>query len=338
MKNRIVYLDLLKIIACYLVIVNHVGIYIMRYSIHTPWIVFFYSLSFSFCKIAVPLFVMASGALLLSRQDTYSKMLSRIVKILVPLVGLSLLLYVYRHGFGSVLGFIPSFLQERAIVPFWYLYMLVGLYLITPFIQKMIKNFMDLDYQVFLLLFLILPSLALMVSKLTGFTLYKEFFTALFPVVIGYYVAGHYLSKVTLKSSTLWWVAAGVIVMLVFSTALMTIANLDAAEVVFPVDNIYFFNNVVMALGVFVLMKNVAVLTKLSDRIASLISQIASLTFGIYLIHAFLFSFIAESALSKAFFALSPELALLTLEIVVFMVSGLLIAGLKKIPLIRDYL
>ena len=338
MKNRIITLDLLKIIACYLVIVNHVGIYLVRYAVNTPFIIFTYSLFLSFCKIAVPLFVMVSGSLLLMKQDTYKKVFKRVFKILVPLVGLSLVVYVYRNGVSALPGFIPSILQERAIVPFWYLYMLIGLYLVSPFIYKMVKNFTDLDHVVFMGLFLIFPSLALLAAKITGFTLYKEFFTAFIPIVIGYFVAGYTLTKVTLSFKHRLWVALSVIIMLIMSTLLMTVTTLINGEITYVTDNIYFANNVFMSLGVFVLVKDAKVFNTLSEKTERIIAKISELTFGIYLIHAFLFPFIAESSISRAVFAFNPIVGVLLAELVVFAVSAIIIYGLKKVPLIKDFL
>jgi surface polysaccharide O-acyltransferase-like enzyme len=338
MKNRIVVFDLLKIIACYLVIVNHVGIYLLRYTVNTPFIIFVYSLFLTFCKIAVPLFVMVTGSLLLSRQDSHKKTFKRVFKILVPLVGLSLLLYVYRNGISAVLGFVPSFLQERAIVPFWYLYMLVGLYLVSPFINKMVRNFTDQDHQIFMIVFLIVPSTALLVSKLTGFTLYKEFFTAFFPIVIGYFVAGYSLTKITFSVKQRLWIGFGTLVVLILSTLLMANTSLDKGEIVYVLDNVYLINNVLMSLGVFILVKDAKVFSGFSDRWASIITKIADLTFGIYLIHAFLFPFIAESSISQAVFAFNPILAVIVLELVVFAISAVLILMLKQIPILKNYL
>ena len=121
MKQRNLAFDLIKIIACYLVIVNHTGLYVLSYGSKSPFLVSFYSTFFIFCKIAVPLFIMVSGSLLLSREESYQRTLSRIVKVAVPLVVLSLALFVYRNGIGSILDFFPSFLKTAAIVPFWYL-------------------------------------------------------------------------------------------------------------------------------------------------------------------------------------------------------------------------
>lgn len=70
--NRKVYLDFLRILACFLVIVNHTNSDIfLNSSIGITW---FVSITYFFiCKIAVPLFVMISGAVLLGKKDSYKK-------------------------------------------------------------------------------------------------------------------------------------------------------------------------------------------------------------------------------------------------------------------------
>lgn len=85
-NKRSYYLDFLKIIACFLVIVNHAGGHILINSGYTKGATLFYSVCFSICKIAVPIFVMVTGALLLTKEQTYKSIGKRIFRILIPLI------------------------------------------------------------------------------------------------------------------------------------------------------------------------------------------------------------------------------------------------------------
>ena len=75
-KERICYIDLLRIIACFFVIVNHTNSQIFQNR--APTLTWFVSLTyFFFSKAAVPVFIMISGYTMLSRQETHEKAFSR---------------------------------------------------------------------------------------------------------------------------------------------------------------------------------------------------------------------------------------------------------------------
>ena len=72
-KTKTAYLELLRIIACFFVIVNHTssGIFLSRTPNDKTWWV---SVTYFFaCKVAVPIFLMISGTLMLGKIDDYKK-------------------------------------------------------------------------------------------------------------------------------------------------------------------------------------------------------------------------------------------------------------------------
>ena len=86
MKKREVWLDVLRILAAFLVIVNHTNSDVFQ-SV-TPengtwWLsVAWYAL----CKIAVPVFIMVSGSVLLGRVDDQHRWSGRIQRIFFALL------------------------------------------------------------------------------------------------------------------------------------------------------------------------------------------------------------------------------------------------------------
>ena len=77
-KGRKVYLEFLKIIAIYMVLFNHTGsrgftlFTLAQGSVMYP----FYLFNAIFIKIAVPLFLMASGAVLLGKEESFQRILT----------------------------------------------------------------------------------------------------------------------------------------------------------------------------------------------------------------------------------------------------------------------
>lgn len=69
--KRTLWLDILKIIACFLVIVNHAGGYVLGNNPSKITIIF-YCVNFAICKIAVPIFIMVTGSLLLKKESSYN--------------------------------------------------------------------------------------------------------------------------------------------------------------------------------------------------------------------------------------------------------------------------
>ena len=128
-RKRTYFLDLLRIIACFLVIVNHTNSTIFRES--TPdsrrW---FLSLAYFFVsKIAVPLFFMISGYLLLNKTDSWKKALGRVLRIGVVLIGCAVIYSAYNNLFVRDAFVWKNFLADIVLVPqrvpsnaLWYLY------------------------------------------------------------------------------------------------------------------------------------------------------------------------------------------------------------------------
>ena len=71
--------------------------------------------------------------------------------------------------------------------------MLIGLYLVTPFVQKMIKNFTMNDFRNFIIICVLIPATLPIFSLYFNFSFNEYFVAAIFPMYIGYYVAGIYL-------------------------------------------------------------------------------------------------------------------------------------------------
>ena len=126
-KKSIVWIEFLRILACFLVIVNHTNSKIFLNAV--PSLGWFVSLTYFFVsKIAVPLFVMISGYLLLGQEDTYKKNYLRILRIIGAWLGGSLFYYLYYIRLGKVgtfeIGdFLTRIIREPITASFWYLYM-----------------------------------------------------------------------------------------------------------------------------------------------------------------------------------------------------------------------
>ena len=139
-------LDLLRVLACYMVLQVHAGEF---YYIADGGLVAAGSEPFwacwlnSLCRTAVPLFVMLSGFFLLPvRERTRDFFARRFVRVVVPFLVWCVLYAIYQFltgrtdAAGALLGVcrIPvNFGVE--IGHLWFVYMLLGLYLFAPVVS-----------------------------------------------------------------------------------------------------------------------------------------------------------------------------------------------------------
>jgi putative acyltransferase len=144
---------------------------------------------YAIISIGVNLFIMISGYLLLDKtEETIVFFKKRILNIL-PLFLVFNIIYIY---FGKI-PIIPV-LKGKAISAshFWYIYMILGLYLLTPWLQKVLKYAEKETLFVVFLCFLC----NILNPYLRYFNLAEIPFSN-FPLTgfIGYYILGYFVKK-----------------------------------------------------------------------------------------------------------------------------------------------
>ncbi len=75
---RKTWLDILKIFACFCVLINHTVGFILEKDASSVVNNVFYIIQFSLCKVGVPLFVMTTGVLILNRKYKFKDVLRKI--------------------------------------------------------------------------------------------------------------------------------------------------------------------------------------------------------------------------------------------------------------------
>ncbi len=157
-KNRKNSLDLLRIIAAFSVVIIHVNAYYFRDRSNEPVLDYLY-ITESFLNIvtrfSVPVFVMLSGAFLLQETKNkefkyfYKKSIWKIgIPTLIVSVGLLLIsefwqMLTTRQYMEPIKGFLAG-----GIFNIWFMYMLGGLYLLTPFIIRIRETVSSKTYKV----------------------------------------------------------------------------------------------------------------------------------------------------------------------------------------------
>lgn len=145
MKKREIWLDALRITAAFLVIVNHTNSGVFQSSSPSELTWWLSILWYALCKVAVPVFVMVSGACLLGRADSYRKCLGRFVRIVLALVVFSYLYFLHDawvyYGLwpraADLRAFFSLVWEQKITDSFWYLYFYAGLMLMLPLLQRL---------------------------------------------------------------------------------------------------------------------------------------------------------------------------------------------------------
>lgn len=157
-------------------------------------------------RMGVPLFVMLTGALLLapSKKDEelgffFKKRFSRI--------GLPFLfwgvtyflwdLYVENQPFTQ--GFIVNGILTGPYFTFWYLYMLVGLYLVTPMLRVMVAHFSEKLYKYFMVVWIAGTALVPLIGLVSAYSYHLDANVFVIPQYVGYFVIGAYLVNVHVR-------------------------------------------------------------------------------------------------------------------------------------------
>ena len=236
----------------------------------------------SFTRICVPLFVLISGMFLLGRHETplesYRK---RASKMLIPLLFWSGFYLLYQYLIGMWCG--PVLMPKQLLLllidgnPFyhlWYLYMITGLYLITPFINQFIERSSETQQWI--------VAGVLVVFAMVNTTFDAPFgtppvFLFWFINYLGYFFLGYLLARHRFAFN---------------STLLLGIYFLSGSLIAWitpytirEYGNLYFYGYnsplvFVGAVSVFLIVQKAEIET-------NVFSRVSHLTFGVYLFHAF---------------------------------------------------
>lgn len=344
MKTRVVYFDLIKILAIIMVVINHSYWYVYDVGMIGAY---FNQFLLMFSKAAVPLFFMVSGSLLLKKEVSYKEIFcKRIFRIVIALILICILWTLYNHQ--NLITLIPYLFNGSSedFIPYWswYLYDMIALYIMTPFLQKMIKKFNNKDYLVFIGLFLIIPSFLKFFSAILSVVLGKsiifntEILNIMFPIQIAYFVTGYYLSNLEIGKKYKNISIISLIISLTFSTIFSVYAGKIISGGNTVLDNYSLFNTVINSISIFIIFKYFFRNGLKNEKITKLVINFSNTIFGIYLFHVFVIFFLRKCSWILNIFDINSFLGLFVMDTISICSLFIIIYFLRKIPIIKKIL
>lgn len=209
-KERIIFLDWLRAIACLMVFTVHAAEihysndYSFSFSSDTArWSVLVFQ---SLVRSSVPLFLMASAYLLVPlKTDTFTFFRKRFVRVVVPLL-VFLALYAILPSFWGAQTWSQAWVELRhAYINFpvagshlWFVYMLIGIYMIMPILSPWLAGVSKKEEQIYLGIWLF-TSIFYRLRPMLGGAIFGECWwgvNAAFYYVsgfVGYIILAHYI-------------------------------------------------------------------------------------------------------------------------------------------------
>ena len=299
-------LDILRVLACYMVIQIHAGefYYIGPAGevLNTPgaYVVGWINSLFRSC---VPLFVMLSGYFLFPVTDTKSFLSKRLPRILIPFLIWSVIYACYQYLRGVTT--LDAALINILLIPvnltmetghLWFVYMLTGIYLFAPVLSGWVQTSTKKEMQYFLFFWII--------------TLFVPYIHQLFPFIwgevpwnnhpmlhyfmgyFGYVVVANYLKKFHPQPSAALYIAAAVMIVAGYAvTVFGFIYRLPTAQTISGLELTWDFNTINVALmttGIFILVKDVSLGNEEAVAETSgfkLLQDLSAKSYGMYLAH-----------------------------------------------------
>ncbi len=346
-KERLYYLDVLRIVAMYGVIFIHsAGMSLFSTLDPGDGHYFIYMFITELAQGAVPLFLMISGALLLGKNESYQTIFrDRISRMLLALIAFSFMWFVYLNLTGeqhTIGEFFIRLITDEWCVQYWYIYLYIGYLLILPLLQTLAQNLEKKTFGIFLVIAFICIEILPFLTELGMPSVNGNLVPATVTCMVFFYpLLGYYLDKVLdLKDNKgLQMLVMGAFTVIMIASSMWLTyrrgiySGLNEAATCHctPLINAWIF------LGI----KKLTEKRNVSPKTKKILIHVSQSVFGIYLLHGLVDIRIRQhidivGILQGLHF--NHMIAILAYCWVVFGVTGIISYVLRKMPLLKKIL
>lgn len=347
MFQRVLYLDVLRIIAIMAVIMIHVSNKYLTEPVSNlnPSHWYISCAYYSFSRWAVPIFCMISGALFLDgKQNVSIKTLYKknIFRIFIAFLFWSVLyaIYVTIEYDWLKLSTLKTFIGEvvHGHYHLWFLWMIAGLYISFPILKAIYSDKKILKYYLTIMLvyaftlpffFDICKSFGILENFIEKVgSCYVKMNLHLVLGYAGYFLLGGVLNNQNFSNTKKFIIYIGGVSSFLLSFFLTSILHKKGVDF-YSIDGTFlnyqgllvFFTSI----AVFIFVKNLSPISKFNFLWFELLSKNV---FGVYLIHIFVLDFFVYRNLLNDF---TPIWGIPFLTIIIFFVSVVIVMCLRKI-------
>jgi len=278
-SNRKSNFELLRVISMILIILFHMVYYggdvnISSYSVSN----FVYSLFYSSGKLGVIIFTMITGYFMIDSKIKIKKLLNLEFQVLFYSILCFLIYIIFRIGYVDIYDVFSSFFPN-IMCTYWFFTNYFMLYLLIPFINKLVSNLSRREYKKLLVisvvLFIFIPS----------FAIFRSSFSPFIYLVIYYLIGGYiklYCNDLKYNNKYLFsgfclFLTISALFFLIFSK--LSLNNEYFSKFVFSfsdLKSVFLFG---CSLCLFLLFK------QLNINNNKFINLLGSVSFGVYLFH-----------------------------------------------------
>lgn len=339
-KQREIELDILRIVALLAVIWVHVGgmqTDVLPTTDRNCQILIFAK---SIVSWQIPVYVMISGRFFLDpeREVSVQKIIGAIIRLLIAFAVWNVVYQLFYIWSGEYSGLNWKGILSQALIGpyhFWYIYMIIGLYAITPFLRKIVQEKRLMEY--YILLFLVFQFLTKYGTELplVGSTINEMLQSTNFHFALGYsgyYVLGYYLCKYKVSDKLEPFLyALGIIFVILTGTANTWRAIQEGVSNEWYSG--YLATNVTIeAIAIYTFFVKRISKVNFSDMLIKWIAKLSEYSFGVYLVHALVLELIAIVGINPTM--ASPFFMLPLIVCITFIITNVFVALLRKIPYI----
>lgn len=356
-NKRLVYLDLLRVISVLGVIIIHVSAKGIHGFTADTFVWKASNVYDSLSRFCVPVFVMISGSMLLDPNRHYSiKKLykNKILRMATAFVFWSIiymLYYILTSEFASVSSMIYHILLRTATGNYhlWFLFMISGLYMITPILRKIVTEKRITRYYIFLsfgfgcaILFVkelllhlqginaLLNLLYEVICSITN-SAHLEFLLG----YVFYYVLGYYLKEygVTKKAAKIIY-STGIVssFVIIIGTYFVFTFSLEPTEFLYNYTYLPVF---LSSIAVYVFFNRVVSKNKFKEKTVEIISVLSKFSFGIYLVHVLVLDVLYSLGFRVDSF--NTAFCVPIMSVLIFAISFVITVLIGKIPVLKKY-
>ena len=342
MKQRQTELDILRFLATISVIAIHMG---RIPAVAALWEAGWIEMSIVPLVWCVPVFFMISGRFFLDEEKPitikklFQKYILRLIAAFAVWSAVYTAYYVLDGTYSSlnIFGVLTQYICGP--IHFWYLYAIVGLYLLTPLLRRVAGDCKVLAYTLVLFgIHNVMTQYLVYMPKIGGIaeSAVSRLGLDLLNGYLGCFLLGHFLYKNNEKITKKWEVA---IYMLGAALLVLTyILDISISEGLRNGDFVKQYqkpNVIVFSAAIYLFFIKRISTVNFSEKVRTFFTKTTEYGFGVYILHALVIEFAKKVPIPER----TPSFIVMILgTAAIFLISCLLTALIRKIPSVGKYI